>query len=149
MAPRRPRVTTVRRCGAQHAIFQDRMTGVLVALAVLNFGGGMSTLTTKVLIEIRDEIKATRTELREEIRSTNVRLDVHEQLLVRIVDVCERHENAIGKLVVSVDSLTGRFDNVLGGVHKTAHDDDRRRVDDLDLRVTRLEGKKPGGRRAG
>lgn len=133
----------------------------------------MSSLTTKVLVEIREEIKATktelraelrstsdeireeikatRTELREEIRATNRRLDTHERLLVRLVDVAERHEHAIGKLVVGVDSLNTRFDNFLTGAHKVTHDEDRRRVDDLDARLTRLEARKPGGggRRAG
>lgn len=116
----------------------------------------MSSLTTKVLVEIRDEIRATRTELGEELRATNTRLDAtntrldaHEQLFVRLVDLSERHEHAIGKLVVSVDSLNDRLDNFLTGAHRTAHDEDRRRVDDLDLRVTRLEGKKPRPRRAG
>jgi chromosome segregation ATPase len=136
----------------------------------------MSSITTKILIEIRDEIKATRTELRHEIRATNSRLDetnsrldetnsrldetnsrlgetnsrlhTHEKVLVRLVDLSERHEHALGKLVTSVDSLNGRFDNFLTGAHQQAHEETRRRVEGLDERVTRLEeGGKPTRRR--
>ncbi len=64
----------------------------------------MSDLTTKVLIEIRDEMKATRGELREGLGELRA--------------VAERHEEALGKLVVGVNSLNTRFDNFLTGVHK-------------------------------
>ena len=39
--------------------------------------------------------------------------NAHEQLFVRLVDLSERHEHAIGKLVTSVDSLNDRYDNFL------------------------------------
>jgi len=128
----------------------------------------MSDLTNKILIEIRDEMKATRTELRqelagvredvvsvreevagvredvvsvrEEVRQINRRLETHEQVFVKIVDVLVQQRR-------SLDKLTGRVDNFFSGAHRDAHNDDRERIDDLDARVTRLEGKKPGGRR--
>jgi len=125
------------------------------------------SLTTKILIEIRDEIKSTRTELRDEIRATNDRLDqtnerldqtnqrldqtnqrldqanqrlgTHEEVLTKLVDLGERHEQVLGKLVTSVDQLNGRFDNFLTGAHQKAHEDTRRKYEELDARVTRLE----------
>jgi len=111
------------------------------------------SLTTKILIEIRDEIKSTRTELRDEIRATNDRLDqtnerldqtnqrlgTHEEVLTKLVDLGQRHEQVLGKLVTSVDQLNGRFDNFLTGAHQKAHEDTRRKYEELDARVTRLE----------
>ena len=137
----------------------------------------MSNLTTKILIEIRDEIKETRTSLTARLDETNSRLDetnsrldetnsrldhmgtrldrmgarmdAHEKVLVRLVDLSERHEVALGKLVTGMDELNGRFDDFLRGVHHEAHAETRQKLGDLEQRVTRLEGGgKPPRRRA-
>jgi len=149
----------------------------------------MSDLTNEILIEIRDEMKATRMELRQEIagvrlevagvredvvsvrdevagvredvvsvreevagvhedvasvrdelRQINRRLNTHEQVFVKIADVLVQQRR-------SLDRLTSRVDNFFTGAHRDSHNDDRERIDALDARVTRLEGKKPGGRR--
>jgi hypothetical protein len=94
----------------------------------------MSDLTTEVLIQIRDEIKATRTDL-------GARLDTHEKVLVRLVDLGERHEQALARVVNRLESLDNRFDNFLTGAHHTAHEEERKKLDDLDARVTRLEAR--------
>jgi len=133
----------------------------------------MSDLTTKVLIEIRDEIRSTNSRLdqtnqrldnvterldnvterldnvTERLDNVTDRLDTHEKVLVRLVDLSERHEQALGKLVTRMDTLNDRFDNFLTGAHQKAHDETRRKYDELDQRVTRLERAKPRPRRAG
>jgi len=140
----------------------------------------MSDLTTKVLIEIRDEIRSTNSRLdqtnqrldnvteclgnvterldnvterldnvTDRLDNVTDRLDTHEKVLVRLVDLSERHEQTLGKLVTRMDTLNDRFDNFLTGAHQKARDETRRKYDELDQRVTRLERAKPRPRRAG
>ena len=137
----------------------------------------MSDLTTSVLIEIRDAVRATNERLDgatgrldaldarlesvdarlesvdarlesvdARLAGVTSRLDTHERVLIKLVDLGERHERVLGKLVTGMDSLNARFDNFLTGVHQEAHQEERRRYDDLDARVSRLEAEshKPG-----
>jgi hypothetical protein len=108
----------------------------------------MSDLSTEVLIQIRDEIKATRADLGARIDLTNVRLDqmttrldTHEKVLVRLVDLGERHEHALARVVNRLESLDDRFDNFLTGAHHNAHEEERKKLEDLDARVSRLEAR--------
>jgi chromosome segregation ATPase len=98
-------------------------------------------VTNTILRRIHDEIRATRTELTERIDQTNARLDVHERVLERLVDVAERtheqlgtHEQVLVKLVRAVERLDARMDN-LTGAHREEHDALRSRLDRLEQKV--------------
>jgi chromosome condensin MukBEF ATPase and DNA-binding subunit MukB len=121
-------------------------------------------LTTRILIQIRDEIvktnerldatrlelserlDATRLELSERLDATNQRLDAtnqrldrHEQILVQLVRGQDRHEQAIAKLIGEVQSLGTRFDNFLTGPHRQSHEEIQEQLLTLHVRVDRIE----------
>jgi chromosome segregation ATPase len=87
------------------------------------------------------------------LESIDSRLDAHEKVLVRLhgasvqqsealvklVDLADRHEQTLAKVVRSLDTLNGRFDNFLSGAHRAEHEEVIRRVDDIDARVKELE----------
>jgi chromosome segregation ATPase len=87
------------------------------------------------------------------LESMEGRLDAHEKVLVRLhgaslqqsealvklVDLADRHEQTLAKVVRSLDTLNGRFDNFLTGAHRAEHEEVIRRVDDIDARVKELE----------
>ena len=103
-------------------------------------------LSTRILIQIRDEIvktnerlDATRLELSERLDATNQRLDRHEQILVQLVRGQDRHEQAIAKLIGEVQSLGTRFDNFLTGPHRQSHEEIQEQLVTLQVRVDRIE----------
>ena len=80
-------------------------------------------ITIVVLREIRDELRGLKegqTEMRDEIRQTNERLD--------------RHERALGLLIGEVRNLGSRIDNLVTGPMGE-------KVRDLDRRVATLESR--------
>jgi hypothetical protein len=119
----------------------------------------MSELTTKILIEIRDEIRATNERLdrtNERVEQTNERLDQTNERLEATITVMKAgfdsvharlatHEKILVRLTdVTVDgfaSIEKRLDNLLTGEHRKSHVDDRRRVDEIDARLTKVERK--------
>lgn len=112
-------------------------------------------LTIEILKSIRDEIRATRTDLAERIDQTNarldqtnarldqtnVRLDRHERVLEGLAHQAEvtnerldRHGQALGRLIDEVKNLGERIDNVLTGSLGE-------KVRELDRRVAALEAR--------
>lgn len=110
-------------------------------------------MTVEILKAIRDEIRSTNSRLdgvRGELHDLRgdfqeLRDDVR-QLRADTSTGLARHEVAIGKLVQEVQSLNGRFDNFLTGAHQKAHEEQRRLYDDLEGRVSVLEAerRRPG-----
>jgi hypothetical protein len=107
----------------------------------------MSDLTNEILIEIRDEIRATRTDLGARIDQTNSRIDRTNDRLDRVVQEQIRQATAIvaieagqremNETLVGVSreirSLNSRIDNVLtGSVGSTVkeHESRIRRVEE-------------------
>jgi chromosome segregation ATPase len=108
-------------------------------------------ITIVVLREIRDELRGLKegqTEVRDEIRQTNERLDRHEQVLIQLVHgqerhekllerhekILDRHEKSLSLLVTEVRELGSRIDNIVTGPMGE-------KVRELDRRVTTLESR--------
>ena len=107
-------------------------------------------LTIEILRSIRDEIRGLKQTTEERFesleRTTNERFDRlegrldrheqilvrHEQILIQLVRGQERHEQVLGKLIVEVQGLGSRIDNIITGPLGE-------KVRDLDRRVTQLE----------
>ena len=106
----------------------------------------MSDLTTKVLIEIRDEIKATRRsrheikatrdDLRDEIRATNTRLDGVASRLDVVARRQTESEVRVATELVGVRDAVDRVVDLLRTDRSLRGD-----VDDLKERVANLERK--------
>jgi len=103
----------------------------------------MSDLTTKVLIEIRDEIRSTRQELREEIRATNTRIDATNSRLDTTntkLDFLARRQTEVELRVatelVGVRDAVGQLVEMHRADRELRHD-----VENLKERVANLESK--------
>jgi hypothetical protein len=102
-------------------------------------------LNTKILIDIREELRAnreelrtTRDELREEIRGTNKRLDFVSEQNIRQATAMVALESRLGNAIeglqtdvrglnAEVRGLNGRLDNVfIGGMGKTVREHESR-----------------------
>lgn len=94
----------------------------------------MADLTTQVLIEIRDEIRATRTDLTERIDQTNARLD---QTNARL----DRSEKRIVESEIRVSTELVALTGVVRDLRDTLLDDRhlRQAVDDHEQRIRALE----------
>jgi chromosome segregation ATPase len=100
----------------------------------------MSDLTNEILIEIRDEIRATRTDLGSRIDQTNSRIDRTNDRLDRLVQEQIRQATAVVELQVGqremrdeIRGLNARIDNVLTGSVGSAvkeHESRIRRVEE-------------------
>jgi hypothetical protein len=126
----------------------------------------MSELTSKILIQIRDEIRATNERLdrtnerleqtnerleqtNERLEQTSQRLEARTEVIIERFDALDArlatHEKILVRLTdVTVDGFAAiekRLDNLLTGEHRNAHVDDRRRVDEIDARLTKVERK--------
>jgi hypothetical protein len=81
-------------------------------------------LNTKILIDIREELRANREELREEIRGTNKRLDFVSEQSIRQATAMVALETRLGN---AMDGLNARLDNVfIGGMGKTVREHESR-----------------------
>ena len=118
---------------------------VLSAGATL--GGDHSDLTTKVLIQIRDEIKSTRDELRDELKTarsdlntrldaTNARLDTTNAQLKFVAQRQTESDIRLGTELVGVRDAVDRVVDLLRADRTLRHD-----MDELKERVAVLERK--------
>ncbi len=100
----------------------------------------MSDLTTKVLIEIRDEIRATRTELSGRIDATNARIDATNTHLGAQLKVLGQRQTEsdvrLGTELAAVRHGVDQVVDLLRADRTLRHD-----VDDLKERVANLERK--------
>ncbi len=107
---------------------------------VLHSEDTMSDLTTKVLIEIRDEIRATRTELSGRIDATNARIDATNTHLGAQLKVLGQRQTEsdvrLGTELAAVRHGVDQVVDLLRADRTLRHD-----VDDLKERVANLERK--------
>lgn len=89
----------------------------------------MNDLTTKVLIQIRDEIKATRDDLSTRLDATNSRLEIVARRQVE-------SDVRVGSEIVGVRDAVERVVDLLRADRTLRHD-----MDDLKERVANLERK--------
>ena len=101
----------------------------------------MADLTTQVLIEIRDEIRTTRTDLTERIDQTNARLDQTNARLDQTNARLERAEKRIVESEVRVSTELVALTGVVRDLRDTLLDDRhlRQAVDDHEQRIRALE----------
>jgi hypothetical protein len=78
----------------------------------------VADLTTRVLVEIRDEVKS----LRNEVKNTNARIDTTNDRLDALTTEVRQ----------GFDHLGRRIDNVLVGEHRHEHEDLRGRVERIE-----------------
>jgi hypothetical protein len=96
----------------------------------------MADITTQILVEIRDEIRSTRTELSERIDQTNARLDQTnvrlDETIVRMDRVERRQIESEIRLSTEITTLTGVMRDLQEtlreshGVHDVIFDHERR-----------------------
>ena len=100
-----------------------------------------NSLTLAVLREIRDEVRATRTDLTERVDHLTERVDEQGSLLQTIAAVqirqealLQRHDDALGSIVHELRRIHERIDHVYEGPLTSA-------VRDHETRLRRLEGR--------
>ncbi len=96
----------------------------------------MSDLTTKVLIQIRDEIKGTRDDLNTRLDATNSRLDATNSRLEVLGRRQVESDVRVGTELVGVRNAVERVVELLRIDRSLRHD-----MDDLKERVAKLERK--------
>ena len=104
----------------------------------------MADLTIEVLKEIRDEVRATKVELKQQIAQTNERLDQTNERLGETNDRLERLER---RQVETEVRLATELTSVVGAIHELrdavlADRELRRDIADHEQRIRRLEAKR-------